>query len=175
MNTRTFLRLSLLIPFVVWGLCLSIFLIASALSVAAVPSDGPFGLVAVLGFVAMFYVFGIIVWIFPYLLLASILFFWSFISPARTALRAYALSPLAMTLLIVATLNIIMLWNPADAAASTFGVIDQGWVIMNAMAVGFALFWGYFCVGIGYGVFKLLKSRGLIVDEPVVEPAPQPL
>lgn len=177
MKTNAYLRFSLLIPFVVWAVCLLIFLVVSAVQIDNPVSDESSTFGMILALVSMFYVFGIIIWIFPYLLLALILFFWSFIAQTRTALKVFALSPVAMTLLTLATVNIIML-GTADGGSflSEPGVIDQGFVGMNVMATVFALVWGYICVGIGYGIYKLLQRRGIIKDEmpaPALSPVPE--
>lgn len=176
MNTQAYLRYSLLIPFLVWVLCLVLVLILRAIQTDTITYDDSIYYATALSFAALFYVFGIIVWIIPYLLLAAILFFWSFKARAKTALKVFALSPLAMTVLTVAASNVILLWNSGDAFGfSSAGMSDQGLINLNFMAIGFALTWGYICVGIGYGTYKLLQRRGIIRDEQVMESAPQPL
>ena len=170
MKTQSFLRFSLLIPFLVWVLCLAFFLIAAAIQNDNTSYGDAFDVMAILAFVSMLYVFGIMVWIFPYLLLAAILFFWSFIAQSRVALRVFALSPLVMTIFTVATLNIMMLWNSGDISS-----LDESLINMNLMAIGFALVWGYICVGIGYGIYKLLQHRDFLREEQKMEPVPQSL
>jgi hypothetical protein len=122
-----------------------------------------------------FYIFGIIVWIFPYLLLSLILFLSSFITEARTALKVFALSPLAMTLLTVATLNLLMFSNMGEAGILSNPAIDQDYMSLNILGAAFTLIWGYLCVGIGFGIYKLLQRRGRIRDEGIIESVPQPV
>jgi hypothetical protein len=165
MKTNTYLRWSLLIPFVVWGVSLLIFMIASIFSFEAFPDGESLSAVDIPLFFLLFYVFGIIVWIFPYLLVALILFFWSFISKARTALQVFALSPVVMTLLTVATLTILTL----GISGGSTGIIDQYFIGFNLLGAAFTLIWGYICVGIGYGIYRFLQKRGLIRDEANME------
>lgn len=176
MKTLTYLRWSLLIPILVWGLTILVFMAAGRLSMDSI-MEGEFSTIvdAILLFL-MFYMFGIIVWIFPYGLLALILFFWSFIAQAQTALRVYALSPIAM---MVMTLAAITIFSLGSSGNSTWfdgpGIIDQDFININLLGAGFALGWGYICVGIGYGIYRLLQQRGIIRDEQIMESAPQPL
>jgi hypothetical protein len=168
MKTTTYLRWSLLIPFVVWGLCLLVFLLISKLPVSDNFMD-PIESMSVMDAFSIFlafYLFGVIVWIFPYLLLALTLFFWSFIGKAQTMIKAFALSPLAMTLLTVAIMIILELGGNWGAG------FDSNWGGPSLLFAGVALVWGYICVGIGYGLYRFLKRREIIRDEEVL-PAPQ--
>ena len=61
-----------------------------------------------------FYVFGIIFWFLPYALLSLILLVLSFISQARVTMKVFALSPLAMTLLTIAAVNLFALGADGD-------------------------------------------------------------
>jgi hypothetical protein len=176
MKTVTYLRLSLLIPLLVWGLCLLVYIL-----IASATPESELGYMAEVSgpnrvtiFFA-FYIFGIFVWIFPYLLLSLILFFWSFISQARTALKVFALSPLAMTILTIAMLNILALNNTGEAAILSNPAIDQDYISLNILGAAFTLIWGYICVGIGFGIYKLLQRRQFIRDEDNIEFVPQPI
>lgn len=176
MKTNTYLRWSLLIPFVVWGLALGTLALVSTPSMDLIVQDAsPVVLNAILLFL-LFYAFGIIVWIFPYALLALILFFGSFIAQARTALRAFALSPLAMTVLTLAVINIMSLGNTGGGTwFASPGIIDQDLISLNLFGAAFTLLWGYICVGVGYAIYRLLRKRGFIRDEQKLEPVPQAL
>ena len=176
MKTVTYLRLSLLIPLLVWGLCLLVYIpIASATPEIELgymaEASGP----AWVTIFFAFYIFGIFVWIFPYLLLSLILFFWSFISQARTALKVFALSPLAMTILTITMLNILALNNTGEAAILSDLAIDQDYISLNILGAAFTLIWGYICVGVGFGIYKLLQRRRIIRDEGNIESVPQPI
>lgn len=167
MSTTTYLRFSLLIPFVIWGICLLVIMSANATAMdqftPALPEKISTG--ATVLFTA--YVIGIIFWIFPYILLALILFFSTFISKAHSAMKVFALSPLAMTVLTLATVIIIDLSNS--------GSIDQDFSSFILLAVGLVLSWGYINVGIGYGIYKMLQHRGIIRDEEILQSTAQPV
>lgn len=167
MKTTTYLRFSLLIPLVVWGICLLFLLLVNAIpETSALAVDESQGITELVFLFLAFYIFGIIVWIIPYVLLALILFFWSFISRAKTALKVFTLSPLAMTILTVAALNILKLGTTDENSLfSSPGVIDQDLIDLNVLGIAFALIWGYMCVGIGFGIYKILQKRGVIRDE----------
>ena len=176
MKTANYLRLSLLIPLLVWGVCLLLFIAIASAAPEIEPgymatTSGPNWVTIFFAF----YIFGIIVWIFPYILLSLILFFWSFISQARTALKVFALSPLAMTILTIATLNILALNNTGEAAILSNPAIDQDYISLNILGAAFTLIWGYICVGIGFGIYKLLQRRGILRDEGNIGSVPQPI
>lgn len=177
MSTTTYLRWSLLIPLVLWGLCLPISVILTVLpgSENLMDPTAPMGLIGILDMFVVTYVFGIMIWIFPYVLLAMILFFWSLIGKPKTMLKIFALSPLAMVALTIAMPSILFL-SPAGFLGSAR--VFEEWMTISLFLAGIALAWGYFCVGIGYVLYRLLRYYGLIKDEvpaaamlPVQEPA----
>jgi hypothetical protein len=182
MKTNTYLRFSLLLPIVVWGLSLLLFVLTMALPGVYDPAQNEaLGVVYAGAFVGaffiMFYVFGIIIWLFPYILLSLILFFSTYISRARTSLKVFALSPLAMTVLTIAVTIIF-----------TFGGMEEGGTLpipegfdiyligFNLLVGAMSLIWGYICVGIGYSIYRLLQHKGIIKDEtpaPSIVPVPE--
>lgn len=167
MKTNTFLRLSLLIPLLVWIGCLVFLLIVNAIpDSSALAIDETNGISELVFLFLGSYVFGIIVWLIPYILLSLILFFWSFIGRAQTALKVYALSPLAMMVLTLAALNILTLGTARENALfSGSGIMDQDFINLNLLGTALSLGWGYICVGIGFGIYKLLQRRGMIRDD----------
>lgn len=178
MKTTTYLRWSLLIPFVVWGLCLLLFALMSEFSRGLLNPIENMGFTDALTLFLASYVFGVIIWIFPYLFLTLILFLWSFIGRARTMLNAFALSPIAMALLTIAVVIIMELGgnsggvlNNPNGTLNRLGGFDN-WSSIILVFVGIALVWGYICVGIGYGLYRFLKHREIIRDEEIL-PAPQ--
>ena len=180
MKTLTYLRFSLLIPLVVWLVTVLISVVMTALSLTFdyLNEETPTAISAILTLV-MSYAFGIILWIFPYLLLALILFFCSFLVQPRTALWAFALSPVAMTILTVAATLILLL----GIAGAAWGYpvpfpIDANFVGIHILIAGMAFLWGYICVGIGYGIYRVLQLFGRIKDDLSLEtalPLPEPL
>jgi len=148
-------------------------MILGASQMDEVAYDSSTNIATILTIFFAFYIFGIIVWIFPYLLLALILFFLSFISRAKTTLKIFTFSPLAMTILTIATLNILALGTAGEGTMlSNPGIIDQDFISLNILGAAFTLIWGYICVGIGYGIYRLLQLRQIIRDQEIVV-APQ--
>jgi hypothetical protein len=172
MRTKTFLRVSLLIPFLVWGICVLFFLIWSATDSGG-PTANESTILGVMLWAILFYVFGIIGWFLPYLLLSLVLLVWSFRARAEVLMKVFALSPLAMSVLIVIVLSVISAgsqdWdmfqaNPLASAENFFG--SPLWFVI------LTLLWGYICVGVGFGIYKILQQRGHIRDEAVRAPVP---
>jgi len=175
MKTKVYLRLSLLIPFVVWVICLAIFMIWIKLFPNSPRIGGSEGMIDIVLLPLLFYVFGIIGWLLPYLLLALILFFWSFRSQSQVLMKVFALSPLVMTLLILIVVNALSIgdggWsllsnNPTENALYILG--------SNAVFGLLTLLWGYLCVGTGYGFYRLLQRRGFIREEEMIATTPLP-
>jgi hypothetical protein len=175
MKTNTYLRWSLLIPFLVWILCL-VFVIPASLITFQDPTFGQSNSISdVLFAFAGAYLFGIVLWVFPYLLLSLILFFSSFLGSPRLMIWLHALSPLAMTALTLALMNIFLFAYVGVSAFPDMPISSlQGYTESTLAVGGLSLLWGYICVCIGYGIYKLLQRRGFIRDEQALEPALQP-
>ena len=167
MKTTTYLRFSLLIPFAIWGICLLVILAMEAASLDQFTPELPDTIFVGVSVFFTAYVIGIIFWIFPYVLLGLILFFSTFIGQARMALKLFALSPLAMALLTLATVITM------DSGNS--GSMDQGFSSLIFLVIALVLSWGYICVGIGYGVYRLLQRRGNIQDQAPIQTNLQPV
>lgn len=175
MKTNTYLRWSLLIPFLVWVLCLLFFLFANMTPMESLVFGQSNTIVELLVIFGAFYLFGIIIWILPYLLLSLILFFSSFIVAPRVMFRIYALSPFAMTLLSLALMNLLLHFNAEEGTFYSSSLFNLEEFMTSTLAIGgVSLLWGYVCVAIGYSIYRLLQRRGIIRDEQPLEPAPQP-
>ncbi len=170
MKTTTYLRFSLLIPFIVWGFCIVLFFILAVFmpqTYGTGLSQSETVLESIILFV-VYYVLGIFIWIFPYGLLALILLLWSFIGRAQTMLRLFALSPLAMTALTTAVMIVMDLGNVgSDMPFSQPEPLAPDFMSFNVEVAAISLVWGYICVGIGYGIYKLLQRHGRINDDEV--------
>ena len=173
MKTTTYLRLSLLIPFLVWGIGVLFFIVLSSLEPNAAEGMESNVILGLVFWTVLFYVFGIIGWLLPYVLLSLALLVWSFRSRVQVLMKAFALSPIAKALLIVIFVNITSIgagnWdmfsdNPTGNLENFFG--------SNLWFVILTLIWGYICVGIGYGIYKLLQRLGYIKEEVKVESVP---
>jgi hypothetical protein len=176
MKTATYLRLSLFLPILVWGVCLLIFMTASAPPMNERVSSETTTLADAILLLLAFYLFGIIIWIFPYGLLALFLLCLSFISRARTTLKVFALSPIAMTVLIIAWVNLLGMGAPETGMLSSSPVVNyQDFINSNSLFAVVTMVWGYMCVGTGFGIYKLLRRLRIIRDEGKMGPALQPI
>ncbi len=176
MKTNTYLRWSLLIPILVWLLCL-LFMIPASLITFQDPTLGQSNSILDLLFAfAGAYLFGIVLWIVPYLLLSLILFFSSLIGSPRVMITLCALSPLAMTALTLALMNIFLFGYVGVSAFPDMPISSlQGYTESTLAVGGLTLLWGYMCVCIGYGIYRLLQRRGIIREEQALEIALQPV
>jgi hypothetical protein len=165
MKTATYLRLSLLIPILVWGVCLLFLIVASTSPMNELISSKLTTITDLIFPFFGFYVFGIIIWVFPYLLLSLILLFLSFRVQARAAMKAFALSPVAMTVLTIAVINLLATGASGEGSNLSNSLIrDQDFISLNILVLTFSLIWGYICVGMGFGIYKLLQRSRTISD-----------
>lgn len=173
MKTKTYLRLSLLIPFLVWVICVAIFFIWSEVAPDGPGFDDSEGTLMFVLLALIFYVFGIIGWFIPYLLLSVILVVWSFRTNAQTLMKVFALSPAIMALIVLIFVNALSL---GDANVNQFlsdpGGNVQNFLGTNVWYAAITLFWGYLCVGIGYGIYKFLQRQGFIRQDEVISSLP---
>ena len=161
MKTTIYLRLSLLIPFLVWGICLLLFSVTS-LS----PDTGGLAMRSVTISI-LFYLFGIIGWFLPYLVLALILLVLSFLMPARTLIKIFALSPLTMAAFIILFVTIVLRGSPDASTLSPELATDAGAFFGSPAWFGIiTLVWGYTCVAIGSGVYKFLQALHVVRETP---------
>ena len=165
MKTAMYLRLALLIPILVWGVCLLFFIIASTAPINEFASSESTTTTPMFVFFG-FYTFGIVFWFFPYLLLSQLLLALSFITKAGTTLKIFALSPIAMTILTITLLNLVALGTSGDSAILSNPLVkDQDFISFNMLSLVLSLIWGYICVGIGFGLYKLLQYLRIMRDE----------
>jgi hypothetical protein len=166
----TYLRLSLLLPFLVWGVCLLFVIAATASPIDELISGESTTLAGIIYLFFVFYVLGIILWIFPYLLLSLLLLTLSFITQARTAIKAFAISPAAMTILTMAVMNLLP-WSDSGTGQALAGPVgmDRDFIYFNLLVFAFSLIWGYICVWMGFGIYKLLQHSRIIREDEVVE------
>jgi hypothetical protein len=150
-------------------ICVAIFVIWSKLAPDGPGFDGSEGPMMIVILPLLFYVFGIFGWFIPYMVLSVILFVWSFRSRAQTLMKVFALSPVVMAVIILIFVNALALGDAnvnefmSDPAANA-----QNFLGTNVWYAAITLFWGFLCVGIGYGIYKLLQRRDLIKDEEVM-------
>ena len=109
------------------------------------------------------YAIGILIWFIPYTLLAIGLWIWSRNKSVTALFKAAMASPVIFGVLML--LEGLLVNLPASDLAQ-LGRELPGQV---AMLGGLSLLFGYFCVGIAWGIFKILKARKFIAEE---TPAP---
>jgi uncharacterized membrane protein YciS (DUF1049 family) len=176
MKTAIYLRLSLLIPILVWGGCLLFFLIASTPPINEFVSNQSTTPMTSMFVFFGFYTFGIVFWFFPYLLLSLILLASSFSTKAGITMKIFALSPIAMTMLTITLLNLVALGTSGDSTILSNPLVqDQDFISFNMLSLVFSLIWGYICVGIGFGLYKLLRHLRIIRDEENTESQLRPI
>lgn len=150
MKPRTYFRLALMFPYLLWGICaLVLFLLTSLESTALDFLLLPF----------MIYVLGIILWLVPYTLLAVGMWLWSR-NKSTTALYKLALiAPVLLValMLIESTLMSLPAENLAELAMDS---------LEQAVTLGaFSLLFGYLCVGVTLGLYKFLQAKGVVAQE----------
>lgn len=160
MKTRTLLRLSLIIPYLLWGLSA---LIAAAVSSSKNTSFDTNPIINMLLYIPMLYAFGIFIWGIPYTLLAVGLGLWSRDKPTQKIIRIFALSPVMLAILISLEMFAFSInWNDLGAGFSQNST-DFGASILGIGAL--AVVFGYLSIGVVAGIYKVLTLLNLIKNE----------
>jgi hypothetical protein len=168
MKPQFFLRLSLLLPYVLWAIMVLLSYIPGFGQETSLLGDTTEFLN--IGFLAALFLVGILFWFLPYTLLAFGLWIWSRNNQVRTILQVFAISPLLLTALILLEVNIlsIVLGDPA-VFLSASNLRDL--MSLNLVAIGLTLGAGYFCVAIGYGIYKLFQYLHIFKEaETAIQP-----
>ena len=80
-------------------------------------------------------------------------------------MKVFALSPLAMTLLTIAAVNLFTLGAGGDGTFFSNPAINyQDFTAFNVLVVVVSLMWGYICVGIGFGIYKIFQHLQVIQE-----------
>jgi hypothetical protein len=169
MKTRTYARLSLLIPILIWLACLLLLLAVYVLFPDLQSTTETPTVVAVVGMLLIFYAIGIIYWLIPYLLVSLMLLLVSFLSTEKVLRVVYFLSPILMAIVIMVVVTAFTI-TPSEGPlligdlASDF----QDSIGTGGLFAIITLFWSYICVGLGFGIYKLLQHFGMIkTDEKI--------
>jgi hypothetical protein len=171
MKTRTYARLALLIPILIWGILLLVELLINAVIPADLRSDGLTTIFGVLGVLLFSYVLGILFWFIPYLVLSIALLFMSFRSRLEVLRYLFILSPFAMAILVMLEVTILSLATGGIAVPSADLISNFKTSTGINLLVGIlALVWGYICVGLGLGIYKLLQRFGTLKEEGKIGP-----
>jgi hypothetical protein len=151
MKPRNFFRLALLFPYILWVILLLVNLIFSSLKSAEAWD------MAILP--VTFYVIGIIVWFFPYTILAIGLWIGSRNKSVKTLYRLALTAPFMLFALML--LEVVIVYQPVNNMAELMEEIPS----QAALLGGFSLVFGYLCVGIALGIFRFLQAKKLILEE----------
>jgi hypothetical protein len=153
MKPKNFLRLTLLVPYILWGICLLIFYLTSQITSAVWD---------IMLIPVRVYTFGIIVWFIPYTLLALGLLIWSRNKSTKAIYRIYSISPFLLL--------IFMILESIVVSMNTGEMVDgmKSTLATSLFLGGLSLIFGYVCVGIAMGLYKLLQTKNLIKEEAMI-------
>ena len=166
MRTRSYARLALLIPLLLWVILLLVELLINAVIPAELRSNGPTTFFGFLEMFVLFYLIGILIWFLPYLVLAIALLVASFRSRPEMLRYLFILSPFAMAILAMMEATLVSL--PAGGFASPSADLATNFTTgigINLMMGILSLVYGYICVGLGFAGYKLLQRFGKIKEE----------
>jgi len=160
MKTQTLLRLSLIIPYLLWGISTIVMLVVNSVNTTAIDSNS---IISTLMYVPFLYAFGIVIWGIPYTLLAIGLWLWSHGKPVQKAIKVFALAPIMLAILIAIEIFALSI-NWSDVSAGFYqNSTDFG---MSVLAMGgFAIVFGYLSIGVVAGIYKVLTLLNLIKNE----------
>jgi hypothetical protein len=166
MKTRTYARLALLIPLLLWVILLLVELLINAIIPADLRSNGPNTFFGLLEIVILFYLIGIVLWFLPYLVLSIAMLIISYKIRLERLQYVLILSPFAMAILAMMEATLVSL--PAGGFASPSADLATNFMTgigINLMMGILSLVYGYICVGLGFAGYRLLQHFGKINDE----------
>jgi hypothetical protein len=160
MKPQTLLRLSLIIPYLLWGISTIIMLVVNSVNTTAIDSNS---IISALIYVPILYAFGIVIWGIPYTLLAVGLWLWSRGKSIQKAIKVFALAPIMLAILIAIEISAFSInWSDMGAGFSQ-NAADFGASIL-AMG-GLAIVFGYLSIGVVTGIYKVLTMLNFIKKE----------
>jgi len=159
MKPKTLFRLSLLFPYILWGICALIVYLMSNITLKEDLFANASNIWNILLMPIMFYAFGVLFWFIPYTLLAVGLWIWSRHKSTTDLYKASIRSPFFLLILMV--LEAVMLSMGSGEIGTTLKNILEESLLLG----GSSLVFGYMCVGVAMGVYKLLRSKNLIIKE----------
>ncbi len=164
MKPKTFLRLTLLIPYLLWGISAIFMLVVSSLPTAL---DASSPIINTLAMIPILYSFGIVLWGIPYTLLAVGLWLWSRGKPTKKIIKTFAWAPilLIVPMMIETLIMDYRSFRSYSELARNWQSFWSGFAYSTVTLTGLSLAFGYLCIGLAYGVYKLLWKLKLILDE----------
>lgn len=151
MKLRTYFGFALFLPFLLWLICLLISLMASGADLSS-PPDTFFIPIA-------YYTVGIILWFIPYTILAIGLWNWSKNKETIEIRNAALATPFIFYLLLLG--EAVLTFTVTNSMTDFASTMPEAALIIGVLSLGF----GYLCVGVGMGIFKLLQANNLIKNE----------
>jgi len=168
MKPKTLFRLSLLFPYVLWGICALIVYSMSSITLKEDLFANAGNVWYVLLIPVMFYTFGVLFWFIPYTLLAAGLWIWSRHKSTTDLYKASIRSPFFLLILMV--LEAVILSMGSGGISTTLKNILEESLLLGISSLVF----GYICVGIAMGVYKILQFKNLIKEETKISIEPLP-
>ena len=164
MKPQTLLRLSLLLPYLLWGFSVVTVLIMSSAINASMGSGNVFNALA---FIVIIYAYWIILWGLPYTLLAIGLWIWSLHKQTRNIIKTFTWAPVLLTIpMMIETLILdYRSYNSYSELTQNWQSFWSGFAYSTLTLTGLSLAYGYLCIGLVYVLYKLLGKLKLIQDE----------
>jgi len=141
----------MLIPYLLWVICAAVMLplssqeFSESLNLVLLP--------------VIYYLLGIVVWFVPYTILAIGMWFWSKDKPLKSVRTLAMIAPFLF--FILAFIEIVAILLPRETSVEPSEYLLNLTVQLGAFSLGF----GYLCIGIALGIYKLLQTRRLILEE----------
>lgn len=151
MKSQTYFRFALTIPLILWIICSIISWIISGQGLS------PLGNTILTPII--YYALGIILWFIPYTILVIGMWIWTGKKDVPALRKAGLTAPIIFYLLMLAETSVVYL------ASGSVGELKADFPGLAAMLAAFSLVFGYLCVSIAFGVFKLLQGRNFILQE----------
>lgn len=156
MKPGGYFRFALLIPFILWVISLIVSLIYSAIELEEIWN--------IIFIPIVYYAIGILLWFFPYTVLAIGLWIWSK-NRSSLALRNAALTAPSLFFLLIL---IEASW--AYLSTDSISEVAKSLPEVATFLIVLSLVYGYLCVGIAFGIFKFLQAKNFIVQEAALAP-----
>lgn len=159
MKPQTFFKFTLAIPYVLWGVCLLIVYLTGKTAWGQAESSYTGKILELLLMLVFYYTFGALIWFIPYTLLATGLLVWSHRKPMRDVYKVAVRSPLFLAALM--SMVSIMISINSGSVVEILKNALQPFLLFGS----FSLIFGYVCVGIAIGLYRLLRSKILVEEQ----------
>lgn len=138
-------------PYLLWVICASMVAVLSSREITPVVNAAVMPI--------FIYAFGILFWFIPYTLLAIGMWLRSKNKPIQALNTMALVAPIIFSILLIVEAILVLL--PGEDWTYVAGSLPG----QAALIAGFSLVFGYFCVGITFGLYRVLQARHLIVEE----------